>query len=271
MASRAAGVVKRHPLITFFVLAYAVAWAFVPFGSFGAFGPMVAALVVVPLTQGRAGLRELGSRLVRWRVRWFWYLVALGLPLAIHLLTAGLHTAAGDDGWSVRAASVSAALLTFLVRLVNPTDGPLGEEPGWRGFALPGLQSRYSPLAATTILALLVAGWHLPLFFLEEGGLQPPVLVGGLVTTVAVTYWYAWLFNHSAGSVLLVLMAHSIEGSLQAQGWIYMGVWCVAGVALIVFDPKAWRRPVDPRVVTSLEAQHRPAAAVASLPDSQRK
>jgi membrane protease YdiL (CAAX protease family) len=260
MASRAAGVVKRHPLITFFVLAYAVAWAFVPFGSFGAFGPLVAALVVVPLTQGRAGLRELGSRLVRWRVRWFWFLVALGLPLAIHLLTAGLHTAAGDDLPSVTAASVSAAALTFLVRLVNPTDGPLGEEPGWRGFALPGLQSRYAPLAATTILALLVVGWHLPLFFLEEGGLQPPALVGGLVTTIAVTYWYAWLFNRTGGSVLMVVLAHSIEGSVQAEGWIYMGVWCVAAVGLIVRDRKAWRRPAGAQVVTSPEAQYQPAA-----------
>lgn len=94
MASRVVSVVKRHPQIAFFVLAYAVAWAFVPFGSFGAFGPLVAALVVIPLTRGWAGLRELGSRLIRWRVRWFWYLVALGLPLAIHLVTAGLHTAA---------------------------------------------------------------------------------------------------------------------------------------------------------------------------------
>ena len=65
--------IKRHPLIAFFVLAYAVAWGFVPFGSFGAFGPLVAALIVIPLTRGRAGLRELGARLIRWRVGWLWY------------------------------------------------------------------------------------------------------------------------------------------------------------------------------------------------------
>jgi membrane protease YdiL (CAAX protease family) len=162
MAALVVSVVKRHPQITFFVLAYAVAWAFVPFESFGAFGPLVAALIVVPLTRGWAGLRELGSRLVRWRVRWFWYLVALGLPLAIHLVAAGLNVATGADVWSITEVSVSAVLLTFLIRLVHPTDGPLGEEPGWRGFALPGLQTRYSPLAATTILALLVTGWHHP-------------------------------------------------------------------------------------------------------------
>ena len=112
--------IKRHPLIAFFVLAYAVAWAFVPFGSFGAFGPLVAALVVVPLTQGRAGLRELGSRLVRWRVRWFWYLVALGLPLVVHFVTAGLNIAMGDPVPAVTFGSVSAVVLAFLLRMVNP-------------------------------------------------------------------------------------------------------------------------------------------------------
>ena len=84
---------KRHPLIAFFVLAYAVAWGFWPFGSFGAFGPLVAALIVVPLTRGRAGLREWGARLIRWRVRWLWYAVALGVPLAVHLAAVGLTTA----------------------------------------------------------------------------------------------------------------------------------------------------------------------------------
>ena len=57
--------VRRHPLITFFVLTYAIAWGFLPFGSFGAFAPLIAALIVIPLTQGRAGLRELGSRMIR--------------------------------------------------------------------------------------------------------------------------------------------------------------------------------------------------------------
>jgi uncharacterized protein len=87
--------------------------------------------------------------------------------------------------------------MVFAVRLVNPADGPLGEHPGWNGVALPGLQADRSPLAATMILAPLVAGWHLPLFFLEGGGLQLSLLLGSLVTTMAVTFWYTWLFNHT--------------------------------------------------------------------------
>ena len=63
------------------------------------------------------------------------------------------------------------------------------------------------------------------------------------MTTVAVTFWYACLFNRIGGSVLLVLMAHSVEGSLQAQGWIYMGVWCAVVLVLLVADREAWRRP----------------------------
>jgi uncharacterized protein len=235
--------VRRYSIVTFFVLAYALAWGFVPFGSFGAFAPLLAALIVIPLTQGLSGLRELGFRMIRWRVGWIWWVLAIGVPLGVHLVNAGLNVAAGAGVPSLAFGSLSTFLLMFAVRMVNPTDGPLGEEPGWRGFALPGLQNTLSPLAATMILAVLITGWHLPLFFLEEGGLQPPILVGGLLTTVAVTFWYTWLFNRTGGSVLMTLVAHNIEGSIQAQGWTYMCVWLAVAIGLVVFDWQYWRGP----------------------------
>lgn len=235
--------VARHPLIAFFVIAYAVAWAFLPFASFGAFGPLVAALIVVPLSRGRAGLKEWGSRLIRWRVRWIWYVLALAVPLGVELITTGLEVAAGASAPRVTGSAVLAVVTTFALRLVNPTDGPLGEEPGWRGFAQPGLQGLgYSPLRSTAILAVLVAGWHIPLFFLEDGGLQVSVVVNGLVATVAVTFWYAWLFNRCGGSVLIVLIAHSMEGSIQSEGWIYTAVWSTVAIGLVLADRPAWRR-----------------------------
>ena len=89
-----------------------------------------------------------------------------------------------------------------------------------------------------------MAGWHLPTFFLEKGGVQPSVLVGGLVTTMAVTFWYAWLFNRTGGSILLLVIAHNLEGSIQYElGWIVMGVWLAVAIGLVVFDRKAWRAP----------------------------
>jgi hypothetical protein len=65
--------VRRHSLITFWVLTYAISWGFLPIEAVGfiAGGPFIAALIVTPLTEGLSGLRELGSRLIRWRVGWF--------------------------------------------------------------------------------------------------------------------------------------------------------------------------------------------------------
>jgi hypothetical protein len=254
--SSVSSVVQRHPIITFFVLSYALAWILVPFGSFGAFGPLVAALIVIPLTQGWAGLKELGLRMIRWRVRWYWYALALGVPLAVHLAVVGLNVATGAGVPSLTFASLTTFLMVFAIRLVNPTDGPLGENPGWQGFALPGLQgSAYSPLLATVIVAPLVSLWHLPLFFWEPGGLQPSVIVAGLVTTVAATFFYNWLFNRTGGSVLLVILAHDLEGSIQYEiGWIVMGIWLAVAIGLVVFDLKAWRAPAPTKATTPLRA-----------------
>jgi uncharacterized protein len=255
--------VKRHPLITFFVLTYVIAWGLIPFWTFQAGAPFIAALIVIPLTQGLSGLKELGLRMIRWRVRWYWYVVAIALPLAVVLLTAGLNVALGASAPSLAGVgSVTTVLMMFAVRLVNPGDGALGEEPGWRGFALPGLQSTLSPLVSTLILGVLVTGWHVPLLFVEDGLLQPSIIVGFLLGTMAVTFWYTWMFNHTGGSVLITLLSHAAQGTIQigalwsvgadfAQANLLFGV--VSGavtIGLVVFDWKAWRAPAPAPATT---------------------
>jgi uncharacterized protein len=266
--------VRRHPLITFFVLTYALTWWAVPFGGFIPTGPLLAALIVIPITQGLSGLRELGSRIIRWRVRWHWYALAIGLPLAVHLLTVGLNVGLGAHAPSLAQFSpLSGLILVFAVRLINPLDGPMGEEPGWRGFALPGLQTTLSPLVTTMILAVLITGWHLPTFLLE--GFQPSIFVGGVVGTVAVTFWYTWLFNHTGGSVLLVLVAHSIQGTIKIGApWsasadvaqallVYAFVASAVAIGLVIFDRKAWRGPAAAETTTPPVIPPREATPVA--------
>jgi uncharacterized protein len=254
--------VRRHPIITFFVLAYAISWVGLPLYAAGvwpipflATGPLIAALIVIPLTQGRTGLRELGSRMIRWRVGWIWYMVAVGLPLAVLLVTVGLNVALGASAPSLAGVGpLYTLLIVFAVRLINPLDGPMGEEPGWRGFALPGLQTSRSPLVTTMILAVLITGWHLPTFFLE-GGIQPSIFVGGVLGTIAVTFWYTWLFNHTGGSVLITLVSHATQGTIQTgAAWsasadvaqalvVYAFVASAVAIGLVIFDWRFWLGP----------------------------
>jgi uncharacterized protein len=220
-------------------------------GIFGATGPLIAALIVLAITQGWAGLRELGSRMIRWRVRWYWYALAIGLPLAVFLVIVALNVALGAPAPSLAQFSPwYAVIVVFAVRLVDPLDGPMGEEPGWRGFAQPRLQANRSPLLATLILALLVAIWHVPLLLPQFGG--SPL---ELLATFAVTFWYAWLFNRTGGSVLLTIVAHSTQGSIQISAFwaadaaaarvilLEAVVWCVVAIGLVIFDWRLWRGP----------------------------
>jgi len=235
--------VGRYELVIFFALSYLIAWSTLPFGTFLAIAPLVSAIVVVLIAEGLPGLARLGRRVIRWRVNWIWYAAVIGLPLLVHLVAICLNMAAGAPAPSLTQFQPwYAVLLLFGLRMVNPLDGPLGEEPGWRGFAQPRLQSKWSPLASTTLLGVLITGWHLPLVLIPRFDLGLP----DLASTVAVTFWYAWLFNRTGGSVLLTLIAHVTEG------WMYLVAWTLLVVALLIFDRRFWRTAPTPAVDTSI-------------------
>jgi hypothetical protein len=152
-------VVSRHPLISFFVLTFALSWWNWPHYAVGLSlspvfaGLLIAALIVIPISQGWAGLRELGSRMIRWRVGWRWYAVALGIPLAVAVAGVALSVALGASSWSLaKLPALSTLVMVFATRLIDPLGAPIDEEPGFRGFALTSLQAGRSPLLATAIL-----------------------------------------------------------------------------------------------------------------------
>jgi membrane protease YdiL (CAAX protease family) len=158
-----------------------------------------------------------------------------------------------------KLASLALFPLLLPLRMFNPVNGPLAEEPGWRGFAQPHLQADRSPLAATTILALLVALWHLPL---AATGLFPPIFLLG---AFGVQFWYAWLFNHTDGSVFMTMLMHAAEGTFSLlavaavfegaqflQAWsIYVITTCVVSICLVVFDRQAWQGLARREVLSS--------------------
>ena len=241
--------VRRHRVLSFFVLAYVLAWGAIPWGSFFAPGALIAALVVASVTDGWSGLRDIGARLIRWRVSWVWYALAVAVPLGVHALAVTLNVGAGASAPALDFLTPWYALpLALGMHMVSPMGGPLMEEPSFRGYAQPELQRTRSRLGATAIMALAISGWHAPLFVMGVFAAHPI----GFVTTVAVTFWYAWLFNHALGSSLLTLISHGTEGGvlvtsfwsagpdLERQNRTYAIAWCLVALDLLVADRRFW-------------------------------
>jgi hypothetical protein len=244
--------IRRHPVVTFFVLACALSWAAIPWQSFFAPGVLVAALIVVSLTEGVAGLKAVGSRLIRWRVSWVWYVIAVGVPLSVKFASIALNTALGAPAPQIAEFSVWYSLpMAIAINIVNPLNAQLPEEASFRGWAQPKLQTTRTPLAATALMAIGVTTWHIPFFVMPQFGSSPIEATA----TVAVTFWYAWLFNHASGSALLTLIAHATEGTIETSTlwqsgadttrmtWLYSLVWCLVAIGLLVFNRGFWTKP----------------------------
>src|SRR5215212_4538201 len=164
-----AQLMKRHPLVTFFLLVFILTWVvWVPRASGAPLGvlgqawtwiPAIAALLAAALTGGRGALRELGSRLVRWRVGWQWYVVVILGPAVFSLAVAGIYTLFGGS-WADAAPPAifvgPLVVLPLFLVILTLTDG-LGEELAWRGFALPRLLTRYNALVANVSITGLAA------------------------------------------------------------------------------------------------------------------
>lgn len=239
---------RRSPLVAFFVIAFSITWFFQLLGLFlagrnglsltnednllhffalislrlapgeasgylvftlGA-GPLVAALLVTWATGGRRGIEELWGRITKWRVEPKWYLIVLLLPVALALfsLTAGVLI----GGLSSYSPLLPVAYFVpfFLYMLVFTG---LAEEPGWRGFALPRLQSRYSAVKSSWILGVLWGVWHFPfiIYYNLAAGIPVlallPILIGLVLGIVGWTIVNTWIYN-STESVFLMIVLH---------------------------------------------------------------
>jgi uncharacterized protein len=177
-ADRLVQLVLSRPPTGYFVMAFVLSWVWFglalgawglplqgPAGFVGTLvGPCLGAFVMPALLSGRGGVLHLLRRLVLWRVAPLWYLVAVlawpALLVAAVLALPGPVGAGGTPvvGFGVGCLGVYLSILIF--------GGPLGEEPGWRGFALPGLQQRLGPLAGALVLGALRGTWHLPIYLL---------------------------------------------------------------------------------------------------------
>jgi CAAX protease family protein len=215
--------VRRHPLGAFYLLTFALSWGYwVPDALAGGhashfpglLGPAIAAIAITGLTRGRAGLRDLGSRMLRWRVPARWYLAAAA-PLLVAVAAAAILqlAGAGFPGWAAFGEmpglpDLGVAAVVAGTLLVNS----FGEETGWRGFALPSFRRRHAKLQASVLVAIPWVLWHLPTFFLDSGyrgTLNPLVLPGFVFGIFAGAIVLTWIYEGAGCSVLLVALWHT--------------------------------------------------------------
>jgi uncharacterized protein len=231
--------IKKHQLATFFILTFAITWGIGAFAIFlpavfrnllgeisdthplyymAVAAPTISATILTLALGGQSGLGDLYKRLVRWRFGIQWYaLVLIGLPVLGWIVTRFTGSNPLKD------ASTPALLIALLFNLL--ISGPLCEELGWRGFALPRLLKCCSPFKASLVLGILWGIWHLPSFAVSamvQSGLSLPLF---LLSAVCLSFLASWLFMNTGGSVLITVLLH------------YMANFCasVLGVPMLAF------------------------------------
>jgi len=232
---------KKHPVTWFYILAFGISWlgmisavlgsrAIAPFDSpyvqilsiFYAIGPVLAAVIVSQVVDGKTGVQALNQGLIRWRVGLVWYLVAVLGPVFL-AIAAQIVTKLLGLPITIPVSPSNLSLYAMLALVINFCAN-ICEEIGWRGFALPRLQKQHNALIATLIVGILWALWHLPLVFLVGNPMAEfPILWFFIIVTNAVIY--TWIYNSTKGSILLVALFH---GALNIWGPFIPGVSPIA-------------------------------------------
>ncbi|HUO91108.1 MAG TPA: CPBP family intramembrane glutamic endopeptidase [Rhizomicrobium sp.] len=250
---------KRWGLWLFLILAFGITWGLAGYyilspadavsrlGPIGFTNPLIflavwsptlSAFIAVLIADGRRGLAEFWSRLTRWRIAPIWYAAAVLGTAALALSARYLHSAvAGSSQPQIfDVAQYPHWLFVGLVTLVADP-GPLGEDPGWRGFAQPRMLARWNGLTVGILLGLIWGIWHLPSFFLP-GMPQASISIPWFVAcTVPISILMVWLSNRAAGSAIPAILVHwSLNrfNDFSGDGAMYMTAVYGAAALLVL-------------------------------------
>ena len=249
---------KKHPFATFVVLAFALSWypwvlhvtRLVPRASgMNPLGVVAAAFLAAALLHGRAGAKALLTRLLRFRVHPGWYALALGLPIAVGITALGSSVLFGARLDSPFRPHPVALLQSFVFMFFFVG---VGEETGWRGFAVPVLLPRHPWPRVAFQVGVVWMLWHAPFFGKEITWLQLPAF---LLSVLAASVLTTFLFLRTRSSIPLVCAFHGMVdafsgfvfplfqgGSLMVLWWVDSALWCaLAGFVLLRYgrEPNA--------------------------------
>jgi len=183
-----------------------------PFFILGAFGPMMAAFIITYKVNGFQGCKKLLQQFIRFKISWKWYVLSFTIPIAIVLSVLVLLYIVANPDIDINFMDPFEFFAGFIVSLLIVT----GEEFGWRGFALPRLQSKYNALKSSLILGVLWSIIHFPLMFVQPeraAGIHLLIILPGFVLLmIFLTIIITFLYNSSGGSVLIPCIFHASLG-----------------------------------------------------------
>ena len=209
----------RRQLVVFFLATFVVTWGI--FGSavvfgfadspiviLGVWGPSLAAIVVTAVFYGKDGLKRFLGRL-NFREGLKWFLPLLGFFLVIGLAGGFIGAAATGIEYNPKFWGWAWVAQVMLMQLLIPG---IGEEFGWRGFALQRLQHIMTPLKATLVIAFFHLLWHAPTYWLGQGMHNVPA-IWAVFFLLPVTILFTWAYNKSNGSILVSIFFHATMGA----------------------------------------------------------
>jgi membrane protease YdiL (CAAX protease family) len=247
--------IKQYPLASFFVLAFLITWTFqltaiVLASRYGMMlnneanllhfmdllslrlsleqalayavftlgaGPLISAILVTRIVDGKAGLRVLWEQSTNWRIGVKWYLIAFALPVVLALVSLGIGLLSSNGQLTYTPKLPLVYFVPFFLYMLIFTG--IAEEPGWRGFALPRLQRRFSAEKASWILGPLWGLWHFPFIIYYNAGQGIALLIFSFIgLTIGIVGWTivnAWLYNNTH-SVWIMIVLHGWGNTVQS-------------------------------------------------------
>lgn len=206
----------------------------------------LAAFVIAGAFSGNEGVRSLLRPYLNWRVPLIWLIIAIGLWPAITLAGNFIGRALGLGLPAMPFRPEAPLYLTIPVSFIWAMffNGSLGEEAGWRGFALPRLQQRFSPLVASLILGFIWGAFHWIFFFMNLSG--PWYMFWTRLGDIPLAVLFTWLYNRTKGKSLLpVLLMHaSMNATLDYLPRIKLTIYAVLGVVMlfVICTDRMWRK-----------------------------
>jgi len=207
--------INRYQIIIFFIITFIFSW-FPWYAGIApevmAMGPSIAAFIVVFIVGGKRGFVDLVRPFGRWRANLGLWGIAIFGPALLYLLGLGIYLLFGGETppFIMIKEELNLIPLYLVMVVLMPWNGPVGEEFGWRGYALPKLQNKYGPLTASLIIGTIWGVWHLPSFFAPQGVVGALTAALGLgfifmytLGTIANSIFMTWLYNKSKASALI--------------------------------------------------------------------